>query len=649
MCGIAGIVNYQSKNPAQMEQSLRGMTHAIAHRGNNGQGFYTDHTKSCFLGHRRLAIIDLSDAGLQPMVSNGGRHVITFNGEIYNYQELAAQLPEYQFRTSSDTEVLLAAYERWGADMLGKLRGMFAFAIWDNVTQELFAAVDHCGMKPLYWFYEKVDGQPVFLFASELKALLSCSFVSRAIDPVALRNFLSFYAINQPRTLLADVHAMEPGHYLKLTQTGPQIVRYWTPAAFATQEQDPYAVQQKTAEMVEDAVRMHMRADIPVGAFLSGGIDSSTIVGLMTRFSPRPIETFSIGFETASVVNELPLAKLVAQKFGTAHHEVMVTEQIFSRSVDEFITAIDQPSGDGINSFLVARATANKVSVALSGLGGDEVFLGYRYMQDLSRLWQQNSFVTQAARIVTKIPGMKSVAYRTGNGWLNFVENRSPAKQYFFARHLFSQNEIDRLVPNLSGYDGASYVGPIAELFEKDSDWGNGLSKAELLWYTSGTLLRDGDATAMASTLEVRFPFLDRPLIEYLLSVPSAMKIQRNQKVNKPLLANLFPDLLPAEILAFPKQGFEMPVGAWLKNSCAVELLVLKKVQWLDQRYVDQLLQRFFADPRYYLPVWSLFVLIRWLEQYHGEATYAKDFIHSSRDRNWWGGSQSSAPRSFAR
>ena len=558
------------------------------------------------------------------MMSASGRSVIVFNGEIYNFKELKSQLPDYPFRTNSDTEVLLAAYETWGVSMLEKLRGMYAFAIWDDQTQELFIAGDHCAMKPLYWFY---DGA-TFAFGSELKALLACPFVSRDINSEAVQNYFSFYAINQPQTLFADIHALKPGHYLKLSQQGLEITRYWTPATITSYPQELSTVRQKTAALLENAVRLHMRADIPVGAFLSGGIDSATIVGLMSRFSEKPIETFSIGFESGSVINELPLAKLVAQKFGTNHHELIINDTVFGDALEDFLVAIDQPSGDGLNSFLVARATAQSVSVALSGLGGDELFLGYRYMQDLAQLWRTPKLVRNCAALLTKIPGFKSLAYKTNNNWVNFAESYDPAASYARARSLAGNAPAD-----------------VAQAFAHDHDWSNGLSKAELLWYTPGTLLRDGDATAMASTLEVRFPFLDRDLIEYLLTAPSALKLGKN----KPLLTSLFPDFLPEEILNFPKQGFEMPVGFWLKKACSQELLKLKKVQWLDQRMVEKELSRFFADPRYYLKIWSLFVLLRTLERYHGKAAYEKDIIYSSRQRDWGSRAQPTAPGSLAR
>jgi asparagine synthase (glutamine-hydrolysing) len=657
MCGIAGIVTYY-QNAERLEKELKSMTRAIAHRGNNGQGFFTSKQSYCFLAHRRLAIIDLSTAALQPMKSSDGRYTIVFNGEIYNYRELAQELYKeigFQCTTSSDTEVLLAGYQLWGHQVVTKLRGMFAFAIWDETKQELFAARDHTGMKPFYWFYNSVEGKPVLAFASELKGLLAASFIPRTINTQAVTNFLTFGAINAPMTILQQVHSLLPGHYMYVRSSGPEIHRYWTPVTISRNDGGNAAhIQQKTAELLQESVALHMRADISVGAFLSGGIDSSVLVGLMARLSSKPIETFSIGFQEHSVINELPLARLVAQKFGTSHHEIMISKSEFHTALNDFTAAIDQPSTDGMNSFFVARATAQQVSVAVSGLGGDEVFLGYRYMKDLVRLWQSQKklfasrYIPALAQWQTTNSFVRSIIYRTGNQWMLHANKQLPVQQYASVRQLFSPTQVQDLIPALS--QAVPWIDPqLAELFTDSSDWANDLSKAELLWYTAGTLLRDADATAMASTLEVRFPYLDPVLIEHLLSVPSSYKLTRGQEVNKPLLTNLFPDLLPDEIKQFPKHGFELPIRTWIQETCRAEIIRLQDIPWLNKTIIGELTYQFFKDPKNYHKMWSILVLVRWLELYCKNELYEKDFIHSSRQGLRWSRSESVTYGSGAR
>ncbi|MFH1643568.1 MAG: asparagine synthase C-terminal domain-containing protein, partial [bacterium] len=358
----------------------------------------------------------------------------------------------------------------------------------------------------------------------------------------------------------------------------------------------------------------------------------------------KKIHTFNISFgNEGNYIDESSLAKKVASKFNCNHHEVKINSTEFKNNFHDFIRSIDQPSGDGINSFLVSKFTAQHVSVALSGLGGDEVFLGYRYFQDLKNL---QSF--QASKIKRKfLPAMfklyknnkyfRSFAYKNKLDFLKFW----PAQKdelYLNNRRLFNEaekrgllgnvlkNEIVRLVLPVrrSFGEGGSVVegcersneNKIQEIFKTELDELNAFSKAELSWYTPGMLLRDCDATSMFSTIEVRVPFLDHKLVEFLLTVPSEFKIYKNQKINKPLLANLFDDLLPSEILTYPKHGFEMPIGFWLKEEFGAELNDLKSVSWLNKNYVESLLDQFNQNPREYLKIWSLFVLKNWLQEY---------------------------------
>ncbi len=627
MCGIAGIINFSSESVNQKEKNisnLRKMSQSISHRGRDGEGEFFNETSNCFLAHRRLSILDLSSSADQPMRSLDNRFSIIFNGEIYNFKEIKIELEklDIQFKTTSDTEVLLYAYQVWGRECLKKLRGIFSFAIWDDLNKKLFAARDHLGVKPFYWFYNNND--KLFLFASELKAILSNVNVKKNINLQAIDQYLSFYSVNPPQTLIQDIFQLESGHYLEFSVDGLKIEKYWDLQDFKTDEslQDLNQIKSNLREKLLQVTELQMRSDVDVGAFLSGGLDSATIVGLMSKLTDKKIHTFNISFgNEGSYIDESGLAKKVASKFNCNHHEVKIGASEFKSNFEEFIKAIDQPSGDGINSFLVSKFTAQHVSVALSGLGGDEVFLGYRYFQDLKNLQNFQSskikrkFLPAISKLYKNNKYFRSFAYRNKLDFLKFW----PAQKdelYFNGRTLFPENEKQKLLTFNLKNEIKSY-GAIKTIFSSEKDTLNAFSKAELSWYTPGMLLRDCDATSMFSTLEVRVPFLDHKLVEFLLTVPSAFKIQKNQKINKPLLANLFDDLLPPEILTYPKHGFEMPIGFWLKEKFAYELNDLKTVSWLNKNYVEFLLNQFNQNPREYLKVWSLLVLNNWLREYN--------------------------------
>ena len=432
-------------------------------------------------------------------------------------------------------------------------------------------------------------------------------------------------------TFLENVFALMPGHFIEFKDGKLTIERYWDLQKICTEDNcdDLKRVKEQVREKLSEAVGLRMRADVPVGAFLSGGIDSATIVGLMSRMTNMPIKTFSIGFgEEGKYINELPLAKLVAQKFGCDHHELKIDGQFLKKNFDGFIKAIDQPSGDGINSYLISKVASNHVKVALSGLGGDEVFLGYRYFQDLTRLdnWK-NSFSRRRllpflSYLFNKNRFFRSFAYRNKMEFVRFFGQRD-SDLYLESRQLFSEEEKlnlvkDRKFLNFNTLEDAKAL--LNPIFESKIDELNAFSKAELCWYAPGMLLRDADATSMASTLEVRFPFLDRGLVELLLRIPSKHKIHLNQKINKPLLSSLFKDLLPEEVLKFPKHGFEMPIGFWLLEHFSKELDELENVNWLNGKCVNLLVRDLKRNPKNYLKVWSLLVLHHWLSQNGFEA-----------------------------
>ena len=635
VCGIVGFIDFSNETErlnhrSSLVRNLEDMAQSIQHRGKDGQGFYTDQNNYCYFGHRRLSILDRSQASDQPMQSSDGRYSIIFNGEIYNYKELAQELTKagVVFTTTGDTEVLLQGYIVWGKAVLTKLRGMFAFALWDNKLKKLFIARDHFGIKPVYWFYHEQGERKLFGFASEIKALLATSFVEKKLNKEALNHYLSYHFVRPPLTMVQDVFSLEPAHYMEFDQAGLRIEKYWDISTIHTEQQfEGSAILHQVKDALHDSVSMHLRSDIPVGAFLSGGLDSSALVALSAEQTSIPIKTFSIGFgKEGAYLDETELAKKVAQKFGCDHQKLTIDGKFLRSKFDDFIAAIDQPSGDGLNSYLVALAAGSDVRVALSGLGGDELFLGYRYFHDLSKMqrWEDSfvkrMFLPALSYGYKQSSLMRGLAYKNKMDFLKFWPAR---KDNFYLRNrsLFNREEINRLLPRSLRVDAESLgtSEALESLFMHEPDFLNGFSKAELSWYTPGVLLRDADATGMASTLEVRFPFLDKPLVELMLSIPSSFKVQPDQKTNKPLLVGALGDLLPQELLDAPKRGFEMPVGYWLVNNFTRELRSLSATPWLATEPVNRLLEQFYKHPKSYIKVWSLIVLKQWVTHHQLE------------------------------
>jgi asparagine synthase (glutamine-hydrolysing) len=609
VCGLAGIVSYTQTPDCALH--VRSMIGLMSHRGESS-AFYNNAQGSAYLGHRRLSILDLSTSADQPMQSSDGRFVIIFNGEIYNYKELKDELISLgeRFCTSGDTEVVLSAYRIWGLGCLHKLRGMFAWALWDEQEKKLIAARDHTGIKPLYYSYDSAHKR--FVFASELKALFTLPFVRRVLNKKALSDYLSFNFVSPPYTLLEDVYSLNPAHYLIFSESGLEIKSYWSLGDYATDEglNDLEVVRARARELLEESTRFQMRSDVPVGAFLSGGLDSATIVGLMARHSHIPIKTFSIGFSQAHhVKNELSLARLVAGRYGTDHHEVVIDGEYFKAHIDGFVQSIDQPSWDGINSYLVSKIAGSHVRVALSGIGGDELFLGYRYFKSLALLSRMPSAALHCFEVLKKYAWGRSLMHRGGLDALDYFPPSFAA--YKKMRSLFSVQQQVLLCSWLNHFSAVE-----SDVFSREPDVLNAFSKAELAWYTPGVLLRDMDVTSMASTLEVRVPFLDHKLIEFMLSVPSRFKVQPFQKTNKPLLTSLFHDLVPSKLLEFPKQGFEMPIGFWLKEYMYKQLACITSNVLFNSEQTKKLYEQFLRDPRDYRTIWALFILMRWSEQY---------------------------------
>ena len=563
MCGITGIVDLTGR-PVD-GALLRSMTTVIAHRGPDGDDIVC--RGSAGLGHRRLAIIDLV-TGDQPMVSDDGLIRITFNGEIYNFRELRRDLEARgaKFRTESDTEVILRAYEAHGPECVQRLRGMFAFAILDERARRLVLARDRAGIKPLVYAW---DGRRL-LFASEIKAILEDPSVGRDLDLDALGEYLTFHYVPAPRTIFTAIRKLPPASTLVLSLDGgePVVSRYWSlrfaPDVRVTEGE---WIERLRAELT-DAVRCHMISDVPIGAFLSGGLDSSTVVALMAQASGAPVRTFSIGFDEADF-DELRFARQVATRYGTDHYELVVKPNALE-VLPKLAWHFDEPFADSsaIPTYYVSKITREHVTVALSGDGGDENFAGYRrYARALALHERFDRGVGRLTRPLLRLASQLLPVGAPGQALAGML-GAGPLERYF---RLVTYRRRETLRRLLSG-DVAARVGSASSpavfarlASEGDTpDYVSTLQHIDMATYLPGDILAKVDAMSMAVSLESRVPLLDHRLMEFLATVPSTFKL-RNGRGKYLLQRAMAPDL-PGEILTRRKMGFGVPLGAWFRR-----------------------------------------------------------------------------------
>lgn len=617
MCGITGLLQFSGSVP----QIVSAMNAALAHRGPDSEGIWTEGPIS--LGHRRLAIIDLSDAGRQPMASADGRYQMVFNGELYNYRELREELAtQYPFHTQTDSEVLLAAFAVWGVACLPRLKGMFAFAVWDREAQALFIARDRLGVKPLYYHHDTRH----FVFASEVRALLASGLVPQQLDATALVDYLRYQSVHAPRTILEGVQMLRPGHYLYLQADGKMEEKeYWRPRPGLNWGQELRstgdwhgAIQQ----YLKAAVERRLVADVPFGAFLSGGIDSSVIVALMRQISSGSIKTFNISFAEAGY-SEAPYARLVAERYATEHYEIQLSPADFLQLLPAALAAMDHPSGDGPNTYVVSQATkAAGISMALSGLGGDELFGGYS-------IFRQGPQLEHWARVPLGLrqlgAGVLEQLKRDVAGAKMASVLRLPQLNALAAYPLFRQvlldEQINRLLPNLAL--PLNEVAMLVQRLNAVPDFRqmpllSQISVLEMQSYMVNVLLRDTDQMSMAHALEVRVPFLDHELVELVLAIPDAIKYPHS---TKKLLVDALGELLPPEIVNRPKMGFTLPFAHWMKHElrgfCAERLSYLGQRAPFDGIMIQQLWQDFLQGKPgvSWSRLWALVVLADWLQR----------------------------------
>jgi asparagine synthase (glutamine-hydrolysing) len=576
MCGIAGALD-RAGHPDQAHADVVRMVDALAHRGPDGRGtrLVSHAAPVVALGHTRLAIIDLSEAGSQPMsltVDDGALHV-TFNGEIYNHAEIRRELGPDGWHSHSDTEVILRAYARWGADCVQRFRGMFALAIWDSRRQELFLARDRLGIKPLYYSNKEADGS--FTFASEVRALLASGRVARRLDPDGLLGYLTYQSAPGGTTLIEGVRMLPAGCWLRVNANARLTQqRYWDLFDAPLRAETRDSSREQTANLLRESIALHLVSDVPVGVFLSGGIDSSALVALVRAAGQTP-QTFSVGF-AEHAYDETHFAETIAQQFDTEHTTIRLGEAQFLDQLPDAFGAMDQPTGDGINTYVVARAVREAgIKVALSGLGGDELFAGYPSFARLAdsanwlRLWGRapRSVKQLVARGITtagggSIAASKRASLVASDG--DLASLYAPLRQVLLPQQRTavlepewaerSRTWADPYVPML----GATFHG-----MQRKAVLGC-VSYAEARTYMHDVLLRDTDQLAMAHALEVRVPLLDHVLAEYVVSLPDAYK--RANGTPKPLLVESLGGRLPRSVTHRPKQGFTLPFATWMRG-----------------------------------------------------------------------------------
>jgi asparagine synthase (glutamine-hydrolysing) len=564
MCGIAGY--FRSCAPQAQEELLQRMGEVISHRGPDASGEYLD--QEVGLAHRRLSIVDLSPLGNQPMHSLDGRYVIVFNGEIYNFLELRAELERsgVSFRSRTDTEVILALYARHGVQCLEQLNGMFAFAIWDRGKRTLLLARDRIGKKPLYYYHAGGDR---LAFASEIKSLLELPGMERKIEPTAVADYLKYLYIPAPKTIYKNVFKLEPAHYLELAAGGePRVEEYWdvdfSVAAGCSLEQS----QSELLELLQKSTACRMIADVPLGAFLSGGVDSSAVVALMSQVSLEPVKTCSIGFADKRH-DETPYAREVAALFKTEHREYRVTEGL-ARTVALMPRYFDEPFADSsaLPTFHVSRLARQSVTVALAGDGGDESFAGYgkyavELKEDLVRRTVPRALLSLVRAGARGAHPLLRKARSLGESAL-----LAPGAAYYRTNSFIGDELLDELLAEpvrraCTGYDPGAYT---QRYWDKvaGADHVTSMLYTDLKTYLPGDILVKVDRMSMAHSLEVRAPFLDYRIIEFAARLPSLWKIAGGNK--KIILRSTFGRLLPETVLNRPKQGFTVPLDAWFRG-----------------------------------------------------------------------------------
>ena len=626
MCGITGIYGIPDRGAYDLSaEALARMTAEIAHRGPDANGLWTADAE-VMLGHRRLSIIDTQEHSNQPFIHKATGDVIVFNGEVYNYRELREELKgDFSFRTESDTEVVLAALQAWGAEALHRFNGMFAFAFWSNEKRELLLVRDRMGIKPLY-FAETSHG---LIFSSEVRSLLASGWIDKRHDPIALSDYLRYQTVHAPRTIVQGLSMLPAGHLMRLQGEETEVSAWWDMASETSKIDGGLPRSERLKRIrsaMQKAVDLRMRSDVPLGAFLSGGIDSSAIVGLMKSATDQQISTFSVTFDEGEF-DESTWSRMVAKRFNTDHHEIRLESQDFLHQVPEALAAMDHPSGDGPNTYVVSAATKKEgVTVALSGLGGDESFAGYPVFKRSQQLMEKR-WLASWPKGLRKAVG--SVYAATKNDATSRKMAALLGGDYFdlehtypLSRQIFLESDLRRLAPRAGQKPNRVYQWLTEQIAPETKGFAlpflSKVSLAEMGTYMSHTLLRDTDQMSMAHALEVRVPFLDHNLVLEAMATPDDQKWPHTPKQ---LLTDSIPDLLPSEVIHRPKMGFVLPWEQWMKGdlkaTCEGGLAYLSGVEGILKEEVDRIWSAFLTgDSRWtFSRLWALVVLGHWMKE----------------------------------
>jgi asparagine synthase (glutamine-hydrolysing) len=608
MCGINGIL-FKSAQPNTQKEIIESMNQALAHRGPDNDGVW--HDDYCFFGHRRLSIIDLSKASDQPMQSFDGRFVIVYNGELYNYRELKLELQRvslqqdqkdvatYFFQTNSDTEVILAAYMRWGVECLKHFNGMYAFAIYDRDKKQLFIARDRMGVKPLYY---NLSSEHI-AFSSEIRSLLASNLIPRKLNLMLMPGYYAMIEFGENTTVAMN-------QYWDLSKHNSIINKK------TSYEQ----IKKSVLSLTERAVERRLVSDVPFGAFLSGGVDSSAVVALMSKTLNAPVNTYAITFKE-DTFSEAPFSRMIAEKYKTNHHEIELSVNDFLHDLPNALSAIDHPSADGPNTYAVSKAVKQSgIKMALSGLGGDELFAGYQTFQNYFKI--KNSTTLKVFPSGMKSFGASMMHAASKSAKTEKLKEISKISKYNLQtiypniRKVYSEEGIQKLMA--ASYYRSSKIGAaLKEITERNNFEIRAVSEAEIKTYMQNILLRDADQMSMAHALEVRLPFMDYALVEYILALPDEYKFLSSPKR---LLIESMGDLLPEEIWKRKKMGFVLPYEKWmkqeLKSFCDEKIQSLASRSFMNGENLIANWQEFLKGSKRinWSRIWQFVVLEHWMQ-----------------------------------
>ena len=599
MCGIFGDIGNNYHNIGLY------FSNYLNHRGPNFQNNFYDHNKKMSLGHTRLSIIDLTDLANQPMIDKTNNYVITYNGEIYNYKELRNELKAlgYKFYTVSDTEVLLTSYIHWGEDFLKKLRGMFSFCIFNRKNQTLFMARDRFGIKPL--IYSFLNNQ--FIFSSELKPFLKTNYISKQLDQKSINDFFQYGSIQQPNTILKGVYQLLPGHSMTVKFDKSHVIKKYYDYVEESKKLERIETYEdavlKVREQLEIATQYHLVSDVDVAALLSSGIDSTALVALMKKNSDSQINTYTLGFEgKTNVTDETERASLFSKKLGLKHKTLKINQNYIEKIFDDFLDDMDQPSVDGLNTYIISSEISKKYKVALSGLGADEIFAGYDHFANISNYNNKKSYYLKILKLINKVKPNRftrkfSYMGETVESSLNNVRSLNQNLSNILNNHqnFFSNYRVNN---NISAIQR--------------------ISKGEIDNYLLNTLLRDSDIMTMAHSLELRPAFLDHKLVELVFSIDDSIKLRSD--FPKKLLIDCVKDIVPIEFLNKKKVGFEMPFSIWTNGKLKSKLIGVFNNQINKSIFKNEFLNRIedrLINKKTNNSDWLTLIFLSWVNRYN--------------------------------